>query len=481
MIAKVVIVGAGRSGRELAQRLKVRHEVTVVESERKVVARFNGDAPPIEEEELLDGIRVVAGDGTSRLVLSKLLDSHGSTALIAMSGTDEVNLEVGRAGREVGFDPVVAILHDPAMGQTYHDHKIAALNRAQLVANHIERSLEFKGEAVPCGVGLGQGEIVELRLASTSPILDRPLRELAPDRWRIAAVFRDDELIVPTGETTLGEGDRILLVGQPEMLVSVAQYLRTGTPQFPGQFGPNVVTIELAGRDEALAEEARALARGCDVARVTRGIAGARPTEATDDQEQEVTTTFAPPTTIDRRLFDTLTAQRPGVVLTRCEPRSLMSRVMGRRSSLAALCDALDAPVLVSRESWPYKRILIPVSASEIAINAAELSIDLARKLDSSLTAINVDLPRYISGEPEELAHFEVVPIRRLCELYDVQLAYRHSEGNPIRRVLREASKHDLIVVARRRGRRDTFWNPDVAIRLALGAPCSALVLTVGT
>ena len=90
-----------------------------------------------------------------------------------------------------------------------------------------------------------------------------------------------------------------------------------------------------------------------------------------------------------------------------------------------------------------------------------------------------MDLPRYISGLSEEDIHREVVPVKKLCELYEVPLDYRHREGNPVRGLLDEAAAHNLVVVARRHGRRDNYFDPDVALRIARQAPCSVIVLTV--
>jgi hypothetical protein len=98
--------------------------------------------------------------------------------------------------------------------------------------------------------------------------------------------------------------------------------------------------------------------------------------------------------------------------------------------------------------------------------------------MDARLTAMNVDHPRFISGLEDEVIHEEVVPIRRLCELYEVELEYRHAWGNPVRHLVAQAAQHDLVVMARWQRRTDSYFNPDVALRVAELAPCSVLVLT---
>ena len=48
-----------------------------------------------------------------------------------------------------------------------------------------------------------------------------------------------------------------------------------------------------------------------------------------------------------------------------------------------------------------------------------------------------------------------------------------------MRNLLDEAGSHNLVVVARRHGRRDNYFDPDVALRVARKASCSVIVLTV--
>ena len=247
MDMRVVIVGASNTGRELADRLGSRYQVMILDNKIECLEELG---TPLEPEEALaklntePGVLCIRGDGTSRLVLKTFHDRSIQCALVAAAGTDEINLEVGKIGRGIGFDPIVAIQHEPANSEQYGEAQITAFDRAQLLADEVERSLRHKGAIVPRGIGLGRGELLEIRLVRTSPVLNRPLKDLAPHRWRVAAIFRGDSLIAPIGDTTLNVNDRVLLVGDPRILPTVAEYLRLGTPQFPQPYGPNVVTLE---------------------------------------------------------------------------------------------------------------------------------------------------------------------------------------------------------------------------------------------
>lgn len=492
MVMRVVIVGAGETGRELSSRLAAHHQVLLLDQRREAADLVRPAIEPgqvAHDSSVTPGVVSVQGDGTSRLVLQALYDRDLQCALIAVTGSDENNLEAGRVARAIGFDTIIAVQQSRDFFARYAAERIATVDRAQLLADFVEHGLHYKGSSVPSGVGLGKGELVEVTLARNSPAVHRPLKNLAPHQWRVAAVFRGSELIVPTGDTVLEIDDRVLLVGDPKVLPTVTEYLRLGTPQFPRPFGPNVVTLEYAGSGDTISLEAEALACASHAANLVRGIPGAKDSLPTALEEEPLLgvagcldigrATFAIPPFEDPQFSDRLLKQRPGVVVAGVSRRNPLARVLGLSGVDARLCDRLRAPILFARGTHPYRSILLPVSASELNIQAAEVAIDITRQLGATLTAMNVDLPEYISGMSEEAIHGEVVPIRRLCQLYDVPLDYKHAVGNPIHHLLAESTRHQLVVVARRHRRRDSYFDPDVALRLARRAPCSVLVLTV--
>lgn len=483
MAQRIVIIGAGSTGQEVARRLGDRYEVYLLDTQTRV----SRDEEAAAKAAPGVGVHRLHADGTSRLVLRDLFDEDISCSLVAMAGSDEINLEVARLGKELGYHPVVAVQYDSAKKDDYVAAQVTALDRTRLLAGQVEQSIRHQGAVLPTGIGLGRGELIEIRLLRTSPVLDVPLCTLAPERWRVAAIFRDDALIVPTGDTRLQIDDRVLLVGDPNILPSVAEYLHLGLPQFPHPYGPNFVTLERDGADEVLAREATALAEGCGVTHVARGIPGAEDEAIACEHDDTLAhtggkkscVTFDLPRFDDARFAQQLERHRPGLALTRPYERNILARLFGLRGDDAALCDALRIPVLFVRGEPTFERILLPVSSARLNIDAAELAIDLTRQMNAELTALNVDLPSYISGAEEEDAHNEVKPLRRLFDLYDVRYDYEHREGNPIAHLLQMAGENDLVVMARYRRRKDSFFDPDVALRMARRAPCSVLVLTI--
>lgn len=58
-----------------------------------------------------------------------------------------------------------------------------------------------------------RGDLVEVELDPASTVIGRTLADAPlPDKARVAAIFRDDEVVVPTGRTVLTDGDRLLVI-----------------------------------------------------------------------------------------------------------------------------------------------------------------------------------------------------------------------------------------------------------------------------
>lgn len=484
MARRVVVVGAGSTGRALASRLGLDNEVVVVDPDPEA-CRTLGE--PRSLAEVLPslggapGVHVACGDASSRLVLAALAEGVKRPALAAASGRDDVNLEAGRLARDLGFEPILAVQNDPDSSASYAAERVSTVDRGGLVADHVQRALRHAGAAIPIGVGLGRGELLEVRLLKSSPVIGRPLKDISSDRWRVAAVFRGQSVVLPTGSTTLQAEDRVLLVGDPESMPDIAEHVRMGKPQFPQPWGQRVLTLERGGPDEALAAEAARWVDACGCTPLLRGfVAGpdrkapSRPTPSGVGQPEVL------PSPDDARFVDSLLRLRPGVLVTRSARARRWSVFWGQGSQDARLCDAVPIPVLFARGGGPYRHILLPVSGSGMTLAGLELAIDLTRQHGAALTALSVDLPRLLTGFGEEARRAEIEPVRRLCDLYGVHLDDVHRVGNPILRILEESAHHDLVVLTRRRNRQDGWSNPDIALRVARRAACSALVLTVG-
>jgi len=89
-------------------------------------------------------------------------------------------------------------------------------------------------------LGLGTGEIMEMKIPFGSPYLYRHIANIEQKRWRIVAIFREHKLLLPTPKTMLLPNDSILTVGNPNVLKSVYKSINREFGQFPIPFGENI-------------------------------------------------------------------------------------------------------------------------------------------------------------------------------------------------------------------------------------------------
>ena len=170
---KIVIVGAGRVGSELAANFDAAgHEVVIIdlstESFDRLPSSFRGSA--------------VRGDGTDEDVLERA-GARGADVFISMTEGDNRNVMAAQLAHEA-FDihQVVAKINDPVRAEAYADLGIATLCRTNLMSDAINTYLGLPapsrpGVLVPTGSHPG-GEHHEL--AGVAGATAAPVAPAAP-------------------------------------------------------------------------------------------------------------------------------------------------------------------------------------------------------------------------------------------------------------------------------------------------------------
>ena len=419
---RVIIAGAGQSGRALSARLQALWEVVVVDLE--------GDKEP-----MLPGVTFVSGDATSSLVL-KQAGMEGAAAAIALTGRDEVNLEFCRLARMIYQVPqVLSTTRQSDQVKVFEELGVLTMSRPDSVASTLQSRLE-RGKRTTADVGLGQGEILEVTVLPNSPVIGKSMIDLSPQAWLVAAIYRKGTLVVPHGQTCVEEGDRVLLVGDPAILHSIADFFRAGESEFPLQYGNKIVIThpQLEGEAQYLADHTKALG-------------------TTTAYEEAGCVTLLPP---PRQWWDNLGLSRSAFLQQVERPR---------------------VPVLLARGTFPYHSIVVavgPGSGGEV-----ELAIDVARMLSiAKITAVVVLPPTLVSGADrlQGLEHALESAVRS-GKAYRMEVVPVTLHGNPVHQILEFSRDFDLLVMGHRPGRGVKLTRPDVSRLLLLKSQISTLVL----
>ncbi|MDR0664534.1 MAG: hypothetical protein LBF86_03330 [Helicobacteraceae bacterium] len=104
-------------------------------------------------------------------------------------------------------------------------------------------------------VGLGIGEITEVKVPFGSAYAYRHISHVTQNKWRIAAIYRSGELLLPFPTLMIRPGDNLLLVGQPNILKTVYRAIKIESGQFPAPYGRAIyMLIDISRRREKQAE-----------------------------------------------------------------------------------------------------------------------------------------------------------------------------------------------------------------------------------
>ncbi len=479
-----MIVGGGRVGRDLLQRSLPYWRISLVDVREEVIREIGETLPPPGEES--NTVRLLAGDGTSALVLEEA-GVEDTDAVVVTTNDDRVNQEVCRLAVErYGRGKVVSLVNEDTAKPGFPSPPVELVPRNEHLAGLLEARLHSDA-ARRVSLGSGAGKLIETTVMAGSSVIGRPLKMLNARNWRIAAIHRGEELILPEGHTLLEAGDKVLLIGKSDVLYGIAEYIRIGVSEFPRRYGDRLLLPFLSrSRHASLLAEALYLAANTKITGVDLLHWQQGRKDDNEGCEQEFRSILSDvhriPSSPDpvAGALGCLNKGYTGCLVLPPPSRKTGMKFAGKREFLRIL-EEVTCPVLVPRGTHPYGKILVPVTDRTESIASAELAMDLARLLGSGITAASVLPPGFSVGEAELESQREALQKTiALGSLYRMRIEKMEKEGNPIREILRIARDFDLLVVSHRRDRPWNLFRPDISHNLILRAPCSVLVVEMG-
>lgn len=219
---KIVVVGAGKVGYSLAQRLaQDQHDVYVIEK--------NGDRIKNLENNL--DVNLVQGNGSSISLLQEIgVEDMGM--LIAVTDSDEVNMLACMLGKAAGIPKTIARVRD-----TEYENGTNAVIRDRLgidlfinpemvTAQEIYKVLKTPAALDVEDFASGAVRLVEFKIRSNLHVTGIPLRKLElPPNVLIVGIMRGGEMIIPHGESTLEYLDNVFFLGAKESIDKVEVWL----------------------------------------------------------------------------------------------------------------------------------------------------------------------------------------------------------------------------------------------------------------
>ncbi|MDP2499044.1 MAG: amino acid permease [Candidatus Palauibacterales bacterium] len=226
----VLIIGGGEQGANIADRLLAQDEFRMVfRSAQYQITFIEADEDRCEELGSRYSVPVFHGDGTRQEVLEQTEPDKIDVA-IAATDDDERNAIAALQARRLGIDRVIAIARDPNYIHLLEDAGVVCISAPYATAAMVENYLDRPGVAELFEIETGVASLMDLVVPEGATVVGRRIHEIdVPEQCVVAAVLRDEEFVVPRGDTELHAGDHVILVG-PKHEVKAAQDVFTGTP-----------------------------------------------------------------------------------------------------------------------------------------------------------------------------------------------------------------------------------------------------------
>jgi trk system potassium uptake protein TrkA len=217
-IKRVLIIGGGRIGYRLASLLE--DEPISCKIIEKDLAKCDKLA------ERLNKAVVLHGDGSDQGLLAE--ENVGDMdAVVTLTNDEETNILSSLLARRMGIRKCITRIskfsYFPLMATIGIEQVVSPrLSAINGILQHVRRgkvpsAMSIKGE---------QAEILEAVAMETSAIVAKPLRNVGvPKGALVAAIMRQDNIIIPSGETVIAPDDRIIIVARREVIAQVEKIL----------------------------------------------------------------------------------------------------------------------------------------------------------------------------------------------------------------------------------------------------------------
>lgn len=214
---RIIIIGGGNIGLFLAEYLE--HEEPDVKV--KLIELNRARAEFVASR--LERVTVINGDALSQEILDEANVAVSETA-IAVSNDDEVNILASLLAKRFGCQRVVALVNNtasysPLVSSLGID---VAVNPREITVSGILQHIR-KGRILSAhSICKGKAEIIEAEAIELSPVVGKTIQELGfPHGIIVGIILRNTEVIIPTPESIVHAGDRIIILSQANLVKKV--------------------------------------------------------------------------------------------------------------------------------------------------------------------------------------------------------------------------------------------------------------------
>jgi len=217
-IQNVMIMGGGLVGEYVARQIGAESRVKIIEEREEQAWKIATSLP---------NALVIHGDGTD----IELLTEEGLSemdAFVAVTGDDEKNIITTLLARHSHVPHQISLVNKvdylPIMPTIGLD---TVVSKQLLTVSAVQRLVHHQQVATIASLPGINGQFIEYVAPEKCKITRKPLRDLKfPRNAIVGAILHGDEVAIPTGDTAICSGDRVVVFALPEAVPELDKLFR---------------------------------------------------------------------------------------------------------------------------------------------------------------------------------------------------------------------------------------------------------------
>ncbi|MFP4170244.1 MAG: potassium channel family protein [Methanomassiliicoccales archaeon] len=444
---KVVIVGGGRLGKQLADTLP---DSSIVESNKgKVADLVNRFGPE----------RVIYGTGVSENALERA-GIEETDAVVVATNDDHTNYLISLLVEKYDVPKIVVRVDEPANVEIFKQIGIETIICPAVTAAKMINSALFPGTK----------EMREVSIMEDSPLKGKRIKDLSlPGDCMVTAILRGQHPVRPDEEMIIEKGDTLVICSPSGSSMESEPEVSGGEADLR-PFHGILAVVRREDDVHKVMEECACLASSMDIRLTVAALSEELLDKCRDYIDEEIVFTRWKVLNNPKleELSYSLKEEMPGVGVVILSMGKDEKKLFGA-SHVTRFLNGSKVPVLIPRGRCPYKNILTLMGCEDVCEESATMALKIAMVTGAELSVLNY-------RDPVDLEQARMMQLKRVGRMYDCSVMEEAVDGNPTLELVSKMSsgEFDMAVVN---------WNSrvlkkDVIKRMMFETNMSVLIYT---
>lgn len=224
---RIVIAGGGHIGLYVARAMERRQHKTrlhIIEADRTRALAITDQ---------LERTVVLNGSALDPAILQEA-GADQADLIVTLTNQDQVNVLSAIMAKRLGCKSNMVLINNIAFQEFTKTVGVDShLNPRSVTVSKVLQQMRRGRIRAVYSVSNGEAEIIEAEAMQTSPLVGKPLSELdLPNGLRIGAIYRNNTMIPPKGDTRILSGDMVVIFALADAVRDVEQLFRVSLEYF---------------------------------------------------------------------------------------------------------------------------------------------------------------------------------------------------------------------------------------------------------